>query len=801
MAVAGSLTYDTEIDKSGFEKGLNSLKSSASTTGNQIKSIVTALGVDKIISMAFTTITSSIDGAISRLDTLNNYPKVMSNLGIASEDAEKSIDKMSEKLSGLPTTLNDGALAVQRFTSANGNVKKSTDYFLALNNAILAGGASTDIQSTALEQLSQSYAKGKPDMMEWRSLMTAMPAQLKQVATAMGYVSTDALGEDLRNGIVSMDEFMDTIVKLNNEGVNGFQSFEVQARNSTGGISTSITVAKTQIVKGVADIISAIDQFLKDEGLGGISEIISNIGKKSKEVLDFAAENLPNIINFIRDMVPYIEAIGISILSWKIGTTIQNAVQGFQSAKIALALYSMETNGASIAQGLFNGTLTLGETLVGLFTGKITLAELATAGLSKAQAILNAVMSANPIALVVLAVGALIAIFVVLWKKCEWFRNFWIKLFENIKNVVLKVIEFIKENWQGLVLFLVNPFAGAFKLLYDNCESFRNFVNNFIQNIKDFFVNGWNSIVSFFSNTIPQWISNVISWIAKLPYNIGYFIGQIIGNVINFGVEIWNWITVDLPEIIRGILDWFSQLPGKIWDFLVNAYNNILQWGIDSYNTAVQWISDTINGIISWFSRLPGRIWDWLLNTYYNILNWLTNTKQKMNEGVSNIINSVVTWFSELPNKMAEIGSNIVSGIWNGIVGAKDWLIGKVVEFSNGILKGMKDALGIHSPSSKARDLVGKRVPEGVAVGIEANTSEAIKAIDRMDDEIIREMNKSVDLETGNINANATVKSNNTGYQVITVDMNLGGVNMDGKKVGQFATPHIIKTMKTVGVR
>ena len=122
-------------------------------------------------------------------------------------------------------------------------------------------------------------------------------------------------------------------------------------------------------------------------------------------------------------MIPYIEAIGIGILSWKIGTTIQNVVQGFQSAKIALALYSMETNGASIAQGLFNGTLTLGETLVGLFTGKVTLAELATAGLSKAQAILNAVMSANPIALVVLAIVALIAIFVVLWNKCEWKRE------------------------------------------------------------------------------------------------------------------------------------------------------------------------------------------------------------------------------------------------------------------------------------------------------------------------------------------------------------------------------------------
>lgn len=178
MAIAGSLTYDTKIDKSGFEKGLSSLQTTTNTVGKQIKSIVTALGIDKLISTAFNVINSSIDGAISRIDTLNNFPKVMSNLGIASEDSEKAVKKLSDGLQGIPTTLDDASLSVQRFTSVNGDVDKSTEYFLALNNALLAGGASADIQTTAMEQLSQAYAKGKPDMIEWRSLQTAMPAQL-----------------------------------------------------------------------------------------------------------------------------------------------------------------------------------------------------------------------------------------------------------------------------------------------------------------------------------------------------------------------------------------------------------------------------------------------------------------------------------------------------------------------------------------------------------------------------------------------------------------------------------------------
>ena len=286
----GKVVIDTELDRKNFENGLDKMKSSTQKAGSTIKNIVMGLGITKLIGSAMNQINGSIDGAITRLDTLNQFPKVMSNLGIGAEDAQKSIDKMADKLSGLPTTLDEGARAVQRFTSKNSDVAKSTDLFLALNNAILAGGASAEIQSSALEQLSQSYAKGKPDMMEWRTAMTAMPAQLKQVAIAMGFVDADELGQALREGTVSMDEFMDTITKLNTEGVAGFQSFEQQAKNSTGGIQTSITVAKTQVVKGVTDIIEALNTKLADTGIGGLGDIISNVGKKAKEGLDIIAQ-------------------------------------------------------------------------------------------------------------------------------------------------------------------------------------------------------------------------------------------------------------------------------------------------------------------------------------------------------------------------------------------------------------------------------------------------------------------------------------------------------------------------------
>ena len=297
MFADGKVVIDTKLNTKEFENGLDRIKSSSQKAGSTIKNIVIGLGITKLVSSAMNQITNSIDDAILRYDTLNNFPKVMENLGIATEEADESIKKMSDKLAGLPTTLDQGASAVQRFTSKNGNVKKSTDLFLALNNAILAGGASSEIQASALEQLSQAYAKGKPDMMEWRTAMTAMPAQLKQVAIAMGYIDADALGEALRNGSVSMDEFMDTIIELNTKGVKGFASFEKQARNSTGGIKTSITVAKTQVVKGVADIIDALNSNLENTKFGSLGNMISIVGKQSKKSLDKVADLISGKLN------------------------------------------------------------------------------------------------------------------------------------------------------------------------------------------------------------------------------------------------------------------------------------------------------------------------------------------------------------------------------------------------------------------------------------------------------------------------------------------------------------------------
>ena len=155
---------------------------------------------------------------------------------------------------------------------------------------------------------------------------------------------------------------------------------------------------------------------------------------------------------------------------------------------------------------------------------------------------LNAVLAANPIILIITGITALIVAIVLLYNKCEWFRDgvnavvgtivdfakeVWDKIStfftETIPNAFNAVISWFKDNWQGLLLLLVNPFAGAFKLLYDNCEGFRNFVNGFVEKVVDAFT-GFASDIKERAVSIGTHITDgievAIDYIRDLPHKM-----------------------------------------------------------------------------------------------------------------------------------------------------------------------------------------------------------------------------------------------------------------------------------------
>ncbi len=278
-----------------------------------------------VTSKAMDAVSSSVGGAIKRFDTLNNYPRVMQSLGYSAEDAQSSIELMSKRLTGLPTALNDMASTVQGLSVITKDLPKATEAGLALNDMLLASGSSQQLVNAAMEQFRQMLAKGKPDMQDWKSLTQAMPGQMDQLAKAMLGPTAGAndlyaaLGGGGADPTLTMDDLLQAMIRLDQEGGENFASFEQQARQATGGVDTSMQNMQTSIVRGMAKVLDAI-------GGDAISKGTSAIGKGFEAALTKVAD-------VIREVRPVAE--GFVGIVGKIGPALVPAAAGVASMAAA----------------------------------------------------------------------------------------------------------------------------------------------------------------------------------------------------------------------------------------------------------------------------------------------------------------------------------------------------------------------------------------------------------------------------------------------------------------------------------
>lgn len=282
--------------------------------GGSFTRLAGSMAVGQLAAMAFSKavemITKNVDGAIKRVDTLNNFPRVMENLGFSSADARIEIKRLEQGVQGLPTSLDSIASAMQNIAPSAKNMSQATDIALALNNALLAGGKSMDLQSTAMEQFSQAISKGKPDMMEWRSLAVAMPGQLDQIAQSLGYGRGEwqKMATDVSEGRLQFDKVKEAIVKLNKDGLGELPSFAEQAKSATGGIQTAMANMETSITRGIANIIKSI-------GEENITGVITGIGKGFEDALKGVAYAIELLKDPASQVFTFLRDVGIAVIN------------------------------------------------------------------------------------------------------------------------------------------------------------------------------------------------------------------------------------------------------------------------------------------------------------------------------------------------------------------------------------------------------------------------------------------------------------------------------------------------------
>lgn len=397
MSSDGKVVIEVTADPSDYEKAIGSLGDS---TRKSLSTAIKGSFIGNLFAQAFSkaagVIASSMDSAISRVDTMRNFPRVMESLGYSADDVASFIQKMSDHLTGLPTRLDTMTASVQKIVPTVKDVGKATDIMLAFNDALLAGGASTQVQEAALEQFSQALAKGKPELEDWRSIQTAMPGQLDQVAQSMlgqGASATD-LYEALKSGKVTMGDFCDAIVRLDTEGGQGFASFAEQAKLGTQGIGTSFSNLQNSVVKGLASILDAVGSENIVGVMEGANKAITGMFKAVASAVSGAMPSVVQIVTALSKMGPQVLAAVAGFAGFKSAGGIVSDVAGRlgQLEKGAgLAAKASAVLGRSISPATI--AITAAAVAVGLIAGAVTdyvtkaeNAKKATEGLNQATA-------------------------------------------------------------------------------------------------------------------------------------------------------------------------------------------------------------------------------------------------------------------------------------------------------------------------------------------------------------------------------------------------------------------------------
>lgn len=643
-------------------------------------------------------------------------------------------------------------LGLQVF-DANENMRPLNETFNDLNGIL-----GTMTQGEQTEVLNSIF--NKVDLKSVNALLANSGERFDELS---GYISDcDGAAADMAATMNDNLQGKVTILKSGLEGL-GIAAYE------------KFKTPLTNAVENITEVIGQLQTDLTDGSLSGaLEKIATGFGNMVEKASEIVAAILPTLLEglgWIADngetIVSVLAGIGAGFAVFKVATLINTVITAMQGFKAAVAAAQV------------------------------------------VQALMNVTMAANPIILVVTLIAVLVAAIVGFIATNEDARAALVNVWEAIKtaigtvvekivtfftetipNAFNKVINFVKSNnWQGLLLLLVNPFAGAFKLLYDNCEGFRNIINSLVEQIKSAF-NGvvnflkelpskiWNAIISTVDairewalglrtaaeEGITQLVTNVVTFFSELPNKIAYVIGFCLGYIIKFGIDLYTWATTKIPEFVNSVVIFMQQLPGeiwnaiistvqkvatwgenmktqavtkttqlitnvvsfmqqlpdKIWNAIISAVQKVTTWGEQMRSQAVTAATNLLNQTITTLSQLPGKVWNAIVGAVQQVVNWGTQLAAKGTEAAKGLYNAVVNGVSSLPSKMAEIGSNIVSGIWNGISSGWDWLTGKVKSLAKSLLDGAKDALGIHSPSRLFRDLVGKMIPQGIGVGITA---------------------------------------------------------------------------------
>ena len=571
-------------------------------------------------------------------DMLSGIEGVMNLAAASGEDLVTTSDIVTDALTDFGLTAKDSGhfadILAATSSNANTNVSMMGETFKYCAPIAGALGFSAEDTAEAIGLMANAGIKGSQAGTSLRTIMNNLSGEVKICGSSIGEVTVATTNAD-----GSMRDLSDILA---------------DCRTAFSGLSESEKAAAAESLVGK----NAMSGFLAlmnagEADITKLSSAIDNCDGSAASMAETMNDNLAGQLQILKSQLEEL-AISFGELLMPAIRTIVGWIQKFVDW-----LNSMDEGTRKVI---------------------VTIALVAAA----IGPILIAVCAANPYVLIIAAIVALVAAFIYLWNNCEEFRQFWIDLWESIKEIAIAV-------WEALKAF----FQAAWEAIKTTATTVWNA-------IKDFFSGLWEGIKNIFTTVV-----NAINTFLTTAWN----------TIKNTVTTVWNAIKTFFTTVWNGIKSVITTVVNAISTFLSTAWNGI--------KTAITTVLNAIKTAVT-------TVWNGIKNTITTIVNAIKNAVttawNNIKTAVSNAANAIKTGVTNAFNAMLNGIKNICGNIYGAVKGGFDKAIGFIkglasqafqwgADFIGGIVNGIKSMIGkvgdaVSSVANKIRSFLHFSVPD-----------------------------------------------------------------------------------------
>ena len=628
-------------------------------------------------------------------DMLSGIEGVMNLAAASGEDLATTSDIVTDALTAFGLSAKDSGhfadILAAASSNANTNVSMMGETFKYCAPIAGALGFSAEDTAEAIGLMANAGIKGSQAGTALRTIMNNLSGDVKICGSSIGEVTVATTNAD-----GSMRDLSDILADCRtafsglSESEKAAAAESLVGKNAMSGFLALMNAGEADINK----LSSAIDNC--DGCAAGMAETMNDNLAGQLTILKSQLQELA--ISFGELLMPAIR----TIVGWiqKFVDWLNSMDEGTRKVIVTIALVAAAIGPVLIIVGKVISAIGTIMTIIPKLAGVINAAK-------GVFAAFNAVCAANPYVLIIAAIVALVAAFIYLWNNCEEFRQFWIDLWESIKEIAVAVWETLKEfftaAWEAIKTTAVTVWNAIKDFFTGLWEGIKNIFTTVVNAISTFLTTAWNAI----KNTVTT-VFNVIKTFFTTVWNgIKSVITTVVNAISNFLTTAWNGIKTAITTVLNAI----RTAVTTVWNGIKNTITTIV-------NAIKNAVTTACNNIKSAVSNAANAIKNAVSNAFNAMLNGIKNVCGNIYGAVKSGFDKAINFVKNLASEAFHWGADFIGGIVNGIKS----MIGKVGDAVSSVADKIRSFLHFSVPDEGPLTDYESWMPDfigGLAKGIE----------------------------------------------------------------------------------